>query len=171
MKKQFLLLALALMVPVSAASAIAHEDGDSYDAWHDRLRSEHEQIHQLFGQGFLSPAQHAWQDSRLASTHDGCHLANGMYHNRPRCHGQYSNYGSYYGGNDWWGPRYAHRVEHEALLSQHREVHRLLDAGLISPQEHAALDARIEQEHAYNDYNNGWNEPYNMPMNAWYRGY
>src|SRR5215470_3921849 len=60
---------------------------------------------------------------------------------------------------------FAHDDDHDdsdqAFVNQEKQIHRWARNGLISPQEHAAMDAQLESQHQLHDamqagWHNGW---------------
>lgn len=153
---------VASFIPVAGMlPALAHDECDVHQDEHDQLRAQHRQIHELVDDGVISPQEHAALDARLRAEHRAFHQGYGGYFNGYGYPGYYNGNQGYYGSSwynsGWWNPnRNAHRAEHRILNAEHRDIHRLVRQGLISPQEHAAIDARLEAQHEQNDFEHGW---------------
>lgn len=65
--------------------------------------------------------------------------------------GSVNNIGYNLGLNGGYNNFGSHRQEHRAFNAAHRDIHKLVNNGIISPQEHAAFDAQLTADHAQAD--------------------
>lgn len=161
--------------------AIAHDEAAvNHDDAHTELRAEHDQVHDLVGQGAITQDEHRQLDAQLRAEHRDFHqnINGNSYQNYATPQNYYTNnssgyypqsynsagYSGYYpqsynnsaysgydnqrynSGNAY--PWNEHRSQHQSLKSVHRDVHQLVRDGVITPQEHAALDAQLKADHS-----------------------
>lgn len=152
MKKKSLLLTAGFLA-FGMQPVFAHGDEDHSN--HGSRRQE-KQIHKLERQGIVSSQQHAAVDAQLQNQQ---YAANSRRHSR-RHHGvsaqrqstwltpSNQNYGYYQTYNSYWQQ---HPQEHLALEQAEQKYHQLVAQGILTPQEHALLDAQLQAQHAQSD--------------------
>jgi len=103
--------------------------------------------------------RHAMNDALSGNTYQHGHQP--MATNFGGSGGQFGNYLNYWNQNP---------QEHQLLRRSEREAHELLEQGIITPQEHAMLDAQWQADHAAYDgrplpqnLNYGFQTPYANP--------
>ena len=153
---------------------ISPEEHQQLDA---QLKADHRFFHQNTSgngyQNYISPQGYYGNGSSgyYPQNYDG-NSSNGYY---PQSYssGSYSGYApqNYYSSSSGGYPWNQHRSQHQALKSAHRDVHELIREGVISPQEHAAIDAQLKGEHAqlHSGYNqNNFGNQGQPRMNGWF---
>ncbi|MBX9770133.1 MAG: hypothetical protein K2X29_02110 [Candidatus Obscuribacterales bacterium] len=105
--------------------------------------------------------RHAMNDALAGNNYPHTHGSQPMATNFGGSTGQFGNYLNYWNQNP---------QEHQLLRRSEREAHELLEQGIITPQEHAMLDAQWQADHAAYDgrplprnLNYGFQTPYANP--------
>lgn len=135
--------------------------GDEHHDSDQSLKRQEKQIHKLQRQGFVSPQQHAVTDAQLQQQNQMQDVAQFGRHQR-RGHGglqqsnwqsswlnqRSPNYGYYQTYNRYWQQ---HPQDHRALDQAEQKYHQLVAQGVLTPQEHAQLDAQLQAQHVQAD--------------------
>lgn len=159
MQKALSMMLLGGLLSFTWQPAFAHGD-DHHDGDHSFKRQE-KQVHKMERQGLVSPQQHAAVDAQLQNQHQ---VQDAMQSGRHRGRkwggwrqGNWQstwvnqanpNYGYYQTYNQYWQQ---HPQEHRALEQAEQKYHQLVAQGVLTPQEHALLDAQLQAQHSQAD--------------------
>ncbi|MBX9685690.1 MAG: hypothetical protein K2X27_03245 [Candidatus Obscuribacterales bacterium] len=155
MGKKLSLLLAAGFVTFGWQPAFAH--GDEHHNNHGVVNRQEKQIHKLERQGAISPQQHAAADAQLQNQQyrQDSRRYGKRHHGLSRRKWQSTwltpnnpNYGYYQTYNSYWQQ---HPQDHMALEQAEQKYHQLVAQGVLTPQEHASLDAQLQAQHARSD--------------------